>query len=79
HSEAASITGGYVYRGKRIPELRGAYVYGDWETGKIWGLKTEGDRVTWQQELVDTSLKIVTFGEDHEGELYVVDYAGGAI
>ncbi|MBT6236765.1 MAG: c-type cytochrome [Verrucomicrobia bacterium] len=77
HSEAASITGGYVYRGKRIPELRGAYVYGDWETGKIWGLKTEGDRVTWQQELVDTSLKIVTFGEDHEGELYVVDYAGG--
>jgi hypothetical protein len=41
HSEAASITGGYVYRGKRIPELSGAYIYGDWETGKIWGLKAE--------------------------------------
>jgi hypothetical protein len=33
--------------------------------------------VTWQEELVDTSMKIITFGEDHDGELYVVDYAGG--
>ena len=77
HSEAASITGGYVYRGKRLPELQGAYIYGDYETGKIWGLKTEGESVIWHRELVDTSLKIICFGEDQEGELWIVDYAGG--
>src|SRR6185503_16121673 len=37
HSEAASITGGCVYHGKRLRDLDGAYIYGDWVTGKIWG------------------------------------------
>ncbi|MDG1892212.1 MAG: PQQ-dependent sugar dehydrogenase [Verrucomicrobiota bacterium] len=77
HSEAASITGGLVYRGNGIPELRGAYVYGDWETGKIWGLRTEGDQVTWNEELVDAPFQVVCFGEDPSGSLWVVDYAGG--
>ena len=39
HSEAASITGGYVYRGTSLPELSGAYIYGDYQTGIIWALR----------------------------------------
>jgi putative heme-binding domain-containing protein len=77
HVEAKSITGGYVYRGQRLTDLQGAYIYGDWTTGKIWGLHHEGDTVTWHEELADTPLAIITFGEDRQGELYIVDYSGG--
>jgi uncharacterized repeat protein (TIGR03806 family) len=76
HTEARSITGGYFYMSNRLPELRGAYVYGDYVTGKIWGLRHEAGQVTWRQELVDTPLQIVTFGLDHQGEVYIVDFAG---
>ena len=64
HSESASITGGYVYHGKRFPEVRGAYIYGDYETGKIWELRHDGKRVTESHEIADTALKLVSFGED---------------
>ncbi len=74
HSEAASITGGYVYHGKRLPRLVGAYLYGDFLTGIIWGLRTDGERVVWEQELARTPLHLVAFGEDHDGELYLLDY-----
>src|SRR5262249_50437663 len=56
HSEAASITGGYVYHGKRLRELAGAYVYGDYQTGIIWALRCDGQTVTWQQEMARTSI-----------------------
>jgi hypothetical protein len=74
HFEARSITGGFVYRGTRLEALAGAYIYGDYSTGKLWGLRYDGERLTWFKELVDTSLQIVAFGEDHDGELYIVDY-----
>jgi putative heme-binding domain-containing protein len=77
HSEAASITGGYVYRGTKQKELVGAYVYGDWVTGKIWALRSENGKMTSLQELVDTPYQIVCFCEDNAGELFVVDYGGG--
>lgn len=77
HSEAASITGGRVYHGQKLPKLRGAYLYGDWETGKFWALRHEGDRLVSNDELCDTTLKPVSFGEDREGELLIVDYTGG--
>lgn len=77
HTEARSITGGYVYHGARLPELAGAYIYGDFETGKVWALKHDGHRVVWQKELVDTTLKLVSFGLDREGELYLLDHEGG--
>ena len=79
HAAFRSITGGYVYRGSRLPELEGAYVYGDYDTGRVWALRYDGRRVTWQQELVDTPLRLVDFCEDHAGELYLLDYAGGVI
>ncbi len=79
HTEAESITGGYVYLGDRLPELHGAYVYGDWETGKMWALRNDGNKVTWHQEIADVPLQIICFGLDAANELYVVDYLSGGI
>lgn len=76
HTVSRSITGGLVYHGERLPALRGVYVYGDYVTGKIWGLKHDGRKVTWQQELVDSTHDIICFGADQAGELYVVAYNG---
>ena len=42
HSDGASVTGGQFYRGKKLPKLHGAYLYGDWETGKFWGWRAAG-------------------------------------
>ena len=50
-----SITGGYVYRGKKIPELVGVYVYGDFDTGRIWGLRYENGKVVANGELIDVT------------------------
>ncbi len=77
HSESASITGGYYSRDPRLPDLAGAYVYGDYETGKIWALRHEGDTLLSLDELCDTTHQIICFAETHAGELYVVDYRGG--
>jgi glucose/arabinose dehydrogenase len=74
-----SITGGYVYRGKKIPELVGVYVYGDFETGRIWGLRYENGKVVANGELIDVSrnkLNIASFGEDAPGELYILAFDG---
>ena len=74
HSEARSVTGGFVYHGLRHPDLQGAYIYGDYNTGKMWALRCEGDRVVDLKELAQTSLQIVAFGETNVGELYFADY-----
>jgi len=74
HTEAASITGGYVYHGSRFPELRGAYIYGDYETGKIWALWHDGKQVTRREEIADTPQKIVTFGQSEDGEVYWMNW-----
>jgi hypothetical protein len=68
------VTGGYVYRGSRLPSLYGAYVYGDYCSGKIWALRFDGDRVTEHLEIVDSELRIASFGEDSSGELYVLSF-----
>jgi len=79
HSEARSLTGGVVYYGKKLPQLHGAYIYGDWSTGKIWGAKYDGRQVVWHQELADTTLQIGGFGLDHAGELLVIDQGQGGL
>ena len=52
------------------------YIYGDYATGRIWGLRHDGKQVTEQTELANTSRQIICFGIDNEGELLVVDYRG---
>jgi putative heme-binding domain-containing protein len=79
HTIACSVTGGRVYRGKRFPELRGAYLFGDWETRRLWAARFDGDRTKEMPEIARPSVRIVAFGEDRLGELYFLDYDGGTV
>jgi putative heme-binding domain-containing protein len=79
HTIACSVTGGRVYRGKKFPELRGAYVFGDWETRRLWAARFEGNRTKEMPEITRPSVRIVAFGEDRDGELYFLDYDGGTV
>jgi uncharacterized repeat protein (TIGR03806 family) len=81
HHEFRSITGGTVYHGKRLPDLAGAYIYGDYDTGRVWALRYDAKvkKVTDHKELVDTQLRIVAWGTDLDGELYAVDHQGGGL
>lgn len=76
HSEGGcSITGGYVYRGAALPEWQGVYLYGDYCSGKIWGLHQ--DVAGWQtSEMFQTGANISSFGVDENGEIYFSDYGG---
>ena len=72
-----SITGGYVYRGQRLPELQGVYLYADFCSGRIWGLRYDGERVTEQAQLARAEFQVPSFGEDEAGEVYVLGFDGG--
>lgn len=74
HSQARSLTGGVVYYGERLPKLRGAYIYGDHSTGKIWAARHDGEGIAWHREIADSSLRISGFGLDADGELLIVDH-----
>jgi glucose/arabinose dehydrogenase len=79
--DGKSITGGYVYRGKAIPDLVGTYIYGDFETGRIWGLRLDSQgKLLVNREIVDLRfnprLNIASFGEDPQGELYILAFDG---
>jgi len=76
HRLGISVTGGYVYRGEAIPDLQGAYLYGDFGSGNIWAAFRD-ENGTWQDELIlESGMQISSFGEDSEGELYLVNYNG---
>jgi glucose/arabinose dehydrogenase len=78
HGIGICITGGYVYRGKKFPDLRGVYVYADYQMGTIWGLRYENGKITADGVLVPGEPKrtIPSFGEDSDGELYVLSFDG---
>ena len=79
HTDGASITGGYVYRGKRFPDLVGTYVFGDWESRRIWGARINGEQVAPYVEISLPGPRIVSFGEDPDGELLILDFDHGTI
>ncbi|MEE9130133.1 MAG: PQQ-dependent sugar dehydrogenase [Phycisphaerales bacterium] len=74
--EGISVTGGYVYRGDRIPQLRGAYIYADYASGKIWALRYRDGEVTAHREIFVGSRRayITSFGEGPDGEMYIVAF-----
>lgn len=75
HIESRSLTGGVVYEGRQLPKITGAYLYGDYSTGKIWAARHDGSQVTWHAEIADTTLQIAAFCNSHHGELLLVDHA----
>ena len=75
------MTGGYVYRGERSPGLRGIYLYGDFVSGTLWGLRYANGKVTRHEVLVEMPQvkplrQIASFGEDNRGEIYILAYDG---
>jgi glucose/arabinose dehydrogenase len=79
HDIGKSITGGSVYRGKGVPELEGAYLYGDYVTGQIWALWYDKAKkqVTANREILKKGLPLMSFGEDDNGEMYLMSVEGG--
>jgi uncharacterized protein (TIGR03437 family) len=73
-----SITGGYVYRGRQSPGMRGLYLYGDLCSGRIWGIERQGAAWT-NRQLLASGFSITTFGQDESGEIYVANAANGTI
>ena len=76
HDIGQSITGGYVYRGKRFTALEGVYIYADFQSTRIWGLKRNGDQVE-NHQLAQAGKNITSFGEDVDGEVYLTTFEGG--
>ena len=77
-AEGCSVIGGYVYRGERVPSLSGAYVFGDYCSGKDMGHPATTAR-QWTEHLLlaDTELRIASFGQDRYGALYVLSQNSG--
>ena len=77
--DGVSVTGGYVYRGSDVPDLVGWYVFGDFGSGNLFAIPEDSATGVVPEILLDTSLGIVTFGQDNAGELYLMDYGVGTI
>jgi glucose/arabinose dehydrogenase len=77
HDTGKSLTGGTVYRGERLPELEGYYLYADYVTAKIWALRYDEDkgRVVANRPIRDPNVPVMSFGEDEAGEVYFMTYS----
>ena len=76
-SQGCSVIGGYVWRGARLPSLLGAYLYGDFCLGTVWGLRHDGQTVTEHLVLAKVDAQITSFGEDQAGNLYILSRDDG--
>ena len=78
HRVGKSITGGFVYRGKKIPELQGHYLYADYISGKVYALNYDNktNKVLGNYSIPSPMFPIITFGEDEEGEAYFAVVTG---
>ncbi len=74
-----SVTGGYVYRGNKLPDLQGKYIYADYASGRVWALTYEEGKPVQNKLLFKLSGTVSAFGEDAQHELYICDYANGKI
>ena len=75
--DGCAVTGGYVYRGRAIPGLRGAYLYSDYCGGWIRAVRVRGGQIVDSADLGISGEGIASFGEDADGELYVLSLTGG--
>lgn len=72
HDQGCSVTGGYVYRGRAIPELQGQYLYADWCSGRAWALPATGGKPGEITRALGKIEGVTSFGEDRAGNIYVV-------
>jgi putative heme-binding domain-containing protein len=79
HSESSSITEGLTYYGSRLKRLHGMHIYSDYDTGKFWGFRYVNGQVVDHHELADTTHRVVGFGEDLDGEFYILDHTAGTL
>ena len=77
HDGRCSITGGFAYRGSRLPQLRGRYFFGDYCSGEIWSLRMSGGQATGVRREPLEVAALSSFGEDARGELYAASLDGG--
>jgi glucose/arabinose dehydrogenase len=76
HEEGCSVTGGFVYRGERIPGAFGRYFYGDYCSGTVWAVSPRGQGVSTPRRLPIEVSGLSSFGEDVAGELYLLSLEG---
>jgi glucose/arabinose dehydrogenase len=76
HDEGCSVTGGFVYRGRERPDLRGRYIYGDYCSGNVWTLRVQGGKAVDVRRESFTIPQLTSFGEDNDGGLYAVSHSG---
>lgn len=76
HSEGQAVIGGRVYRGTRLPELQGAYLYTDFFSGNIWALLPQEDGGYEDRLISNSGMQIAGFGEDQAGEIYLCSFDG---
>ncbi|MBK8163893.1 MAG: PQQ-dependent sugar dehydrogenase [Gammaproteobacteria bacterium] len=76
HDEGIAVTGGHVYRGRAVPGLCGVYLYADYGSGRVWGLRYRDGRVQSARRLLDTDLNVSSFGQGPDGEVYLLDLGG---
>ena len=77
--QGCSVTGGYVYRGDAIGQLRGWYLFSDYCTGTLFGIPSDADGLIGPRVLLETGINVSAFGEGADAELYVADHSGGSI
>jgi len=75
--EPCSVIGGYIYRGSAIPWLKGAYVYGDYCSGQVFGLRHSDSKSIGHRQLADAGVRIMSFAQDNNGELYLLSQKSG--
>ena len=74
HDDSIAVIGGHVYYGSAVPELYGMYLYTDFVTGNIWGLRYDGDTVTHEELLVGNSgMVVLSMAQDLAGEVYFLN------
>jgi hypothetical protein len=81
YENGCAVIGGFVYRGVRVSALRGAYIYGDYCSGQLWALRYDGQQMTQHEKILSGwgRTMIASFGEDADGELYMLDHKEGRI
>ena len=76
HALGCAVAGGYVYRGASIADLQAVYLFGDYCSGRVWASWRDSQLQWHTSEFLDVGFPISSFGEDEQGELYIVDYGG---